>query len=109
MRGNILEITFTVVLVERGCGWLFAGRCFVWPVRAVDEEEVLIAVVIVIKETDAAAHRFGQQLFAGGTVVVDEVNAGGGSDVSELCFGRFGGRGCRGGGRCVRYRRLGQG
>ena len=52
--------------------------------RGIDEEQVLVAVVVVIEEGDAAAHGFGQQLFAIGAVVVNEGDASFLGDVREF-------------------------
>ena len=58
--GDVLEVSLAVVAVEglRGRGLdLVAG-----PVRRVDEEQVLVAVAVVVEEGDARAHGFGQEL-----------------------------------------------
>ena len=53
------------------------------PVRAVDEQDVGPAVIVVVDEGAAGAHGFGQPLFPEGSVVVGEVDAGLGGDVAE--------------------------
>ena len=47
------------------------------PVGAVDEEDVLPAVVVVVDEGDARAHGFREPFLAEGAVVVGEVDSGG--------------------------------
>ena len=54
------------------------------PVGRIDEEQVLVAVAVVVEERDARAHRLGQELLAQGAVVVHEVDAGVLGDVDEL-------------------------
>ena len=53
------------------------------PVHAVDEQDVLPAVGVVVEERAAGAERFGQQLAAVRAVVVPELHAGRGGDVDE--------------------------
>ena len=55
-------------------------------VLAVDQENVLPAVAIVIDECAARAQSFRQVFFPEGAVVVDEVDAGGFGDVGEADF-----------------------
>ena len=73
LLGHVLEVPLAVVAIE-GLGRrrldLVAG-----PVRRVDEEEVLVAVAVVVEERDARAHRLGQELLAAGAVGVDERDA----------------------------------
>ena len=82
LLGDVLEVSLAVVAIE-GLGRrrldLVAG-----PVRRVDEEQVLVAVAVVVEEGDARAHRLGQELLAEGAVVVDECDAGLLGDVDEL-------------------------
>ena len=53
------------------------------PVLPVDQQNVGPAVVVVVDESAAGAHGFGQPLFSEGSVVVGEVDAGLGGDVAE--------------------------
>ncbi len=53
------------------------------PVHAVDQQDVLPAVAIVIEEGAAGAQRFRQELAAEGAAVVMEVEAGGLGDIGE--------------------------
>ena len=80
--GDVLEVSLAVVAIEglgrRGLD-LVAG-----PVRRVDEEQVLVAVAVVVEEGDARAHRLGQELVAEGAVVVHERDARVLGDVDEL-------------------------
>ena len=82
LPGDVLEMSLAVVAVE-GLGGrrldLVAG-----PVRGVDEEQVLVAVAVIVEKGHARAHRLGQELVAEGAVVVDEVDAGFLGDVDEL-------------------------
>ena len=82
LLGDVLEVSLAVVAVE-GLGGrrldLVAG-----PVRRVDEEQVLVAVAVVVEEGDARAHGLGQELLAKRAVVVDERDAGVLGDVDEL-------------------------
>ena len=86
LLGHVLEVPLAVVAVEGlgGCRLdLVAG-----PVRRVDEEQVLVAVAVVVEERDARAHRLGQELLAERAVVVDEGDAGLLGDVDELDGGQ---------------------
>ena len=51
-------------------------RVMTGPVHAVDEQDVLPAVVVVVEERAAGAERLGQQLAAVGAVVVTERQPG---------------------------------
>ena len=53
------------------------------PVHAVDEQDVLPAVGVVVEERAAGAHRLGQELAAVGAVAVPELQAGTRRDVDE--------------------------
>ena len=53
------------------------------PVHAVDQQNVLPAVGVVIEERAAGAQRFGQELAAVGAAVVAEMDAGGFGDVDQ--------------------------
>jgi hypothetical protein len=72
----------------------------------IDEEDVLVAVLVVVEEGAAGAHRLGEQLLCRGTVAVREVKAGLAGDLDEshgrrarrLVFGLRWGLGRRG--RC---------
>jgi hypothetical protein len=80
-------VPFAVILIQSR-GWvplLRAKR----PVRPVDQDDVLIAVVIVIDKTAAAAHGLGQQAFTIGAVCVYEIDTGFGSDIGENDFRYF--------------------
>jgi hypothetical protein len=50
----------------------------------VDEQNVLPAVIVVVEEGHARAHRLREIPFAEGTVDVREMEARGGRDVDEL-------------------------
>ena len=79
--GHIGERAIVIVVIELECRVLanVAG-----PAHAVDEENVGPAVVVVIDEGDARAHRFREIFFAEGAVVVDEMDSGLLGDVAEL-------------------------
>ena len=53
------------------------------PVHAVDQQDVLPAVGVVVEKRAAGAERFRQQLAAVGAAVVPELQAGRGGDVDE--------------------------
>ena len=57
------------------------------PVHAVDEQDVLPAVGVVVEERAAGAQRFRQQLAAVRAAVVAELQAGRGGDVDEAKAG----------------------
>ena len=81
---HVLEVPLAVVAVEglgrRWCGLVLMAR----PGARVDEEQVLVAVAVVVEERDAGAHRLGQELLAVGAVEVDERDPGFLGDVDEL-------------------------
>ena len=54
------------------------------PVRPVDEQNVLPAVIVVVNESHARAHGFGQPFLAEAAVVMDEVNPRGTRDVFKM-------------------------
>ena len=58
--GDIAEAAFAVVVIERVGGGLAAVGDVPGPVAGVDEEQVGRAVVVEVKEGDAAAHRLRQ-------------------------------------------------
>ena len=70
---DVSECAVVIVVIEgqRGAMAFLAG-----PVFSVDQEDVLPTVVVVIEESDAGAHCFGQPFFTGGGVVVSEVDSG---------------------------------
>ena len=83
--GHVGEGAVAVVAVQpqRRSLALVAG-----PVHAVDEQDVLPAVGVVVEERAAGAERLGQELAAVGAAVVPELEAGGGGDVDEPEAGR---------------------
>lgn len=54
------------------------------PGTRVDEQQVLVAVVVVVEERDARAHRFGKELLAERTVGMDKPDPGCRRDIHEL-------------------------
>ncbi len=54
------------------------------PVFPIQQENVGIAIVVVIDKGAARAHGFGQPLFSEGPVVVGEMDAGLRSNVAEV-------------------------
>src|SRR4030095_6685115 len=54
------------------------------PIKAVDEEDVLPAVGVVVDECAARSERLGEQLAAIGTAVMTELQAGRPGDVGQL-------------------------
>ncbi len=77
-----------VIELQRGRAGVGMSR----EIFTIDEDDVGIAVIVVVNEGAARAHGFGQPLLAEGAVVVGEVDAGLGSDVAELDL-RLRGRG----------------
>ena len=80
---DVLELVAAKVLVQdhrrqRLLG-VVAGKQ-----AGLDEQDVGLAVAVVIEDRDAAAHRLGEQLAAGRTVHVPERDARVGRDVGEL-------------------------
>src|SRR5579863_1052577 len=71
--GYVRKSTVAVVVVEpeRGCLALV-----VWPVHAVNKENVLPAVAIVVEEGAARTERFGKKLASVCAAVVLKLNAG---------------------------------
>ena len=65
------------------------------PVAEVDQEQVLVAVVVVIEERGAAADGLGHQAFAISAVDVHKVDAGSVGDVGEAHRRRSIRRRCR--------------
>ena len=63
------------------------GAFVAGPVHAVDQQDVLPAVVIVIEERAAGAESFGEEFAAVGAGIVVEVDAGGGGDVYQAEVG----------------------
>ena len=53
------------------------------PIFAIDQQDVGIAVVVVVDEGAARAHGFRQPLLSEGAVVVGEMNSGLRGDVAE--------------------------
>ena len=85
---DVGELAVSIVPVE-GHRWLLAGckelREFriPSPARRVHEQDVRVAIVVVIEKRHAAPHRFRQQLLSRRAVFVDEVNPRRFGDVGE--------------------------
>ncbi len=78
--GDIDECARSRISIELGAagrGWLAR------PVRAVDEEQVLLPVVVEVEERRAGAQRLGEVLLSERAVVVREVHASRACDVGE--------------------------
>src|SRR5687767_3946897 len=54
------------------------------PIGAVDQQDVLPPIPVVVEKGAARAKRFRQELAAVGAVVVAECESGGGGDVGKL-------------------------
>ena len=78
-RGDVREGAVAIVAIERGQGAASSRR----PVFAVDEQDVGPAVAIGIEKRASGPQGFRQILLPRSAAVVDEMNAGGGGDVSE--------------------------
>ena len=82
LRGDIGEraVAVVVVKVRRGCAVLgMSGE-----IGAIDEQDVGVAVVVVIDERATRAHCFWKPLFAESSVIVREAQSGLGGDVAEV-------------------------
>src|ERR1700751_1845134 len=86
-----------VFLGELGWGW--GGSRVARQIFAVHEQDIGVAVVVVVKEGTARAHGFGKPFFSEGSVVVREVQAGLGGDVFECDVLGWGVRGSQQHGR----------
>ena len=56
--------------------------------RAVDQENVHPSIIVVIEDSDTAAHRFHDVTFFKAATGEMKINAGGVSDICELRGGR---------------------
>src|SRR5258708_8453467 len=81
-RGNVGKCCVAIVVVEPKS--IAAGGFMSGPAFAVDEQDVSIAVVVVVNKGAARTQGFRQVFLTEGTIVVDKTNAGGLGDVSEL-------------------------
>src|SRR5580692_9819155 len=66
---DILEGPVSFVVVQRGIG---LSGCMTRPIHRIYKQNVLPAIIVVIKHAYAAPHRFGQILLAKGPVVMFE-------------------------------------
>src|ERR1700704_2754339 len=73
-------VVIVVIELERGCGaFRMSG-----PVVTVYQNNVGIAIVVVVNESAARPHRLRQPLFSERAVVVSEMNSGLRRDVAEV-------------------------
>ena len=79
--GHVAEGSVLIVVVELGRSRAHLG--VPGPVFTVDQQNVGIAVIVVIDEGAAGAHGFRQVFFSEGGIVVGEANASLGGDVTE--------------------------
>ena len=79
-RGHVCERAVAVVVIktQRGMPLFVAG-----PVPAVDEQDVLPAVAVVVKKSTTGAQSFGQKLAAIRSAVMLKLNAGLLGDIHE--------------------------
>src|SRR5258708_24849545 len=80
--GNVSKCSVAIIVVEPQR--ISASAFMSGPAFAVDEQDVGIAVIVVINKRAARAQGFRQVFLTEGTIVVDKTNAGGLGDVSEL-------------------------
>src|SRR5436190_299758 len=73
--GHICEMAFSIVLVEGQCGWLFSCRNMVRPIGRIDKEQILSAVVVEIKKSNASSHALREQFVTISSVIVDKADA----------------------------------
>ncbi len=86
---RVRKRTVMIVVVQlRGGMFLNVAR----PVHPVDEKNVRPAVIVVIDESNARSHGFGQKFLSKCAIVVDKANAGLLRNIAELDRSRF--RGC---------------
>lgn len=81
-------MAFAIISIQCQSGeWLvtFGIRFRIpWPTLAVDEQQVLVAIVIEVEERAPATHGLGQQLLATSSVLVLEVDACRLGDIREV-------------------------
>jgi len=70
------------VVVEQAHG--AANALVAWPIGSVYQQDVLPAVIVVVKEGAPGAHGFRKILATKGAAVVMELNARGGRDICEV-------------------------
>src|ERR1700728_1952540 len=92
MGGDIGEGSIAIIVIEaqRGPGFLVA-----WPVAAVDQQNVLPPIAIVVEKGAARAQSFGEKFPAEGSAIVWEVNARWPGHVGEVKSQRGRGSGLR--------------
>ena len=73
-----LQFALVAVELQRRLRGVRGGLPIPGQLRRVDEQQVRLAVAVVVDDRDAAAHRLGQQLLRRGAVLVLEPDAGGG-------------------------------
>jgi len=78
---HIGERSVSIVVIKRGKR---IARFMPRPVHGIDQQNVLPSVIVVIQETNAAAHGLRKILLAERAAVVFEMNACLGSDIREL-------------------------
>src|SRR5690349_6276588 len=82
--GCVGEMTMAIVMIKRRSGRRCAFGYVTWPIRRIDEKQILMAVVVVIQKGDAATHGLGQELFTVSPVDMSELDSGLTRDVGEL-------------------------
>src|ERR1043166_6414456 len=101
--GDICEMTMAVIVIKGHGGGCRAWRSMCRPVGTIDEQQVRVAIVIVVEERDTAPQGFGKQFVSIGAVVMEEMDASALSNIGELGGGdfvaRFGSDGLRAGGK----------
>src|SRR5580704_1320079 len=90
---HVGECAVAVVVIEaqRGARFLVAR-----PIGAVDEQDILPAVAVIVEERATGAESFGQEFSAEGSAVVLELDARMAGHIGEAKAGR-------GGSRTLRY------
>src|SRR5262245_54716613 len=82
-RRYVLEMSFAVVSIQRHGGSFLSFALVPGPIRGIDEEQVLVAVIVEIQKSHPAAHGFREQLVPIGAVVMREPNSRFGRDIPE--------------------------
>src|SRR5580704_1755289 len=71
--GYVSERPVVIVVIESRVGFV---RCVLRPIFGVNEQDVLIAVIVVVDEAGSAAHCFGEIFLSEGAIVVLEMDFG---------------------------------
>ena len=85
LAGNVGKCAVVIIVVELESGRAtvrMAGEIF-----AVDQDDIRISIIVVVNESAAGAHGFGQPLLPESTVVVSEMDSGLSGNIAEMNLG----------------------